>query len=228
MTAPPFTVKYTPETAAAAPDGRLFSPSFSRNFEPITDALRPLLEGRGGALLEIGSGTGQHVAHWAAAFPGLTWVPSDIHPEHHASIAAWARVLAPPNLAAPLHLDAGGDWAGTAQVRALGPLAAVIAVNVIHIAPWPVAEGIVAGAARALAQGGDSGGALVFYGPFRRAGQHTAPSNAAFDAALRAENRDWGVRDLDEVAMLAGEAGFGPARVVEMPANNLLAAFPRA
>ncbi len=96
-------------------------------------------------------------------------------------------------------------------------------MNVIHITPWDVAEGIVAGAGRALAPGGH----LVLYGPFRRGGAHTADSNAHFDAALRAENPDWGVRDVDEVAALADAAGLGPPRITEMPANNLLVAFPR-
>lgn len=224
MTSGPHIVTYSPATVGAAPDGRLFSPSFERNFAPITAALGPLLEGLEGSVLEIGSGTGQHIAHWARAFPGLGWVPSDIQDAHHASIAAWRRELGPPNLAPPIRLDAAGAWDTEAEVRALGPLAAVLALNVIHIAPWAVAEGIVAGAGRALA----AGGALVFYGPFRRAGAHTADSNAAFDAALRAENPDWGVRDLDEIAALAAAAGLGPARVTEMPSNNLLAAFLRA
>lgn len=219
--------KYTARSVESAPDGRLFSPSFERNFEPMTAALRPLLEGRTGSVIEIGSGTGQHIVHWAREFPGLTWVPSDIQPEHHASIEAWGRHLKPPNLAVPLFLDAGADWAGTDDVRALGPLAGVVALNVIHIAPWAVAEGIVAGAARALARGDDTRAALVFYGPFRRGGAHTAESNAAFDAALRAENPDWGVRDVDDVAALATAAGLGPPRVAEMPANNLVVAFRR-
>lgn len=222
MTSKPFTAKYTAANADAAPDGRLFAPSFERNRHPITEGLRSCLRGRRGTVLEIGSGTGQHIAHWAGEFPGLAWVPTDIHPEHHASIAAWARALEAPNLAEPAFLDAAGDW--SAEVEGLGPLAAVIAVNVIHIAPWTVAEGIVAGAARSLAPGG----ALVFYGPFRRGGRHTAESNAAFDAALRTENPEWGVRDLDEVERLADAAGLGRARVTEMPANNLLAAFLKA
>ena len=216
--------KYTAAEVDSAPDGRLFSPSFERNWPPITEALRPLFAGRGGTVLEIGSGTGQHIAHWAGEFPDLAWLPSDIHPEHHASIAAWGRALGAANLAAPVFLDASGDWAAADEVLERAPLAAVIAVNVIHIAPWAVAEGIVSGAARALAPEG----VLVLYGPFRRGGRHTAESNAAFDASLRAANPDWGVRDLDEVAAAARAAGFGPPGVTEMPANNLLAAFPRA
>ena len=213
--------KYTAAEVDSAPDGRLFSPSFERNWPPITEALRPLLAGRGGTVLEIGSGTGQHIAYWAGEFPDLTWLPSDIHPEHDASIAAWGRALGAANLAAPVFLDASRDWASAEEVRPRAPLAAVIAVNVIHIAPWAVAEGIVAGAARTLAPGG----ALVLYGPFRRGGRHTAESNAAFDTSLRAANPDWGVRDLDEVEALAGAAGLRRPRVTEMPANNLLAAF---
>ncbi len=223
MTGPSFSPRYSAETVPSEPDGRLHSPSFARNWSPITGALRPLIEGREGAVLELGSGTGQHIAHWAAEFPALAWVPSDIHPEHHASTAAWGRAVGAGNLAAPLELDASGPWAEDARVEALGPLVAVVALNVIHITPWAVAEGIAAGAGRALARGGH----LVLYGPFRRGGAHTAPSNAEFDAALRAENPGWGVRDLDDVAALAEAAGLGPAIVHEMPANNLLVAFAR-
>ncbi len=204
-------------------DGRLRSPSFERNFAPIRDALRPYLDGWDGTVLEIGSGTGQHIAHWAGEFPGLDWVPSDIHPRHHASIAAWGATLGCANLAEPLFLDAAADWAGEPQVQALGELTAVLSCNVIHIAPWAVAEGIVRGAARVLAPGA----ALILYGPFKQGGRHTGAGNASFDASLRAENPGWGVRDLDEVAALAAAAGLGPARITRMPSNNLAVAFAR-
>ncbi len=214
---------YSPKSVASASDGRLFVPSYERNYQPIRDALGPMLAGRRGTVLEIGSGSGQHIASLAADFPDLAWVPSDIFPEHMASIAAWRAASGAANLAAPIRLDGATDWAAEPAVVALGPLAAVLAVNVIHIAPWAVVGGIVAGAARVLGPGGF----LTFYGPFRRGGRHTAPSNAAFDSALRADNPAWGVRDLDEVGRLAGEAGFGAPKVTEMPANNLLVAFPR-
>jgi hypothetical protein len=108
-------------------------------------------------------------------------------------------------------------------VQALGELTAVLSCNVIHIAPWAVAEGIVRGAARVLAPGA----ALILYGPFKQGGRHTGAGNASFDASLRAENPGWGVRDLDEVAALAAAAGLGPARITRMPSNNLAVAFAR-
>jgi SAM-dependent methyltransferase len=221
VTAPRHIARYSPDNTVIEADGRLRSPSFERNFAPIRDGLRPYLDGRTGAVLEIGSGTGQHIAHWAGEFPGLDWVPSDIHPQHHASIAAWGAAVGGANLAEPLFLDAATDWADDPVVRALGEVAAVLSCNVVHIAPWAVAEGIVRGAARRLAPGGS----LMLYGPFSEGGRHTGAGNASFDASLRAENPDWGVRDLDEVAALAAAAGFGPARITRMPSNNLLVAF---
>jgi SAM-dependent methyltransferase len=223
VTAPRHIARYSPENTASEGDGRLRSPSFGRNFTPIRDALRSILVDREGTVLEIGSGTGQHIAHWAGEFPGLRWAPSDIHTAHHASIAAWGAALGCANLAEPLFLDAATDWAGEPPVRALGKLTAVLSCNVIHIAPWAVARGLVRGAARVLAPGAP----LILYGPFKEGGRHTGAGNAGFDDNLRAENPDWGVRDLDEVSALAVEAGFGPARVTRMPANNLLAAFAR-
>lgn len=221
--APRHIARYTPENVASAPGGRLFSPSFSRNFEPIRQALGRWLDGRTGTVLEVASGTGQHVAHLALAFPRLRWVPSDIYPEHHASISAWGRETGAANLAAPIFVDAAADWPADPAVAALGPLAAVFASNLLHIAPWPVAEGLVNGAAAALAPGG----MLILYGPFRRGDAPLGPGNAEFDAGLRAENPDWGLRDIEVVSRLAGGAGLGPAELVEMPANNLVAGFVR-
>ena len=195
-------------------DPRLHAPATLRNRGPILDALRPRLPPRG-LVLEVASGTGEHAAHLAAALPHLLFQPTDPDPAHRASIAAWTGEL--PNVRPPLALDASApDW----PVR---HAEAVLCVNLIHIAPWAATEGLLSGAARVLPPGGP----LVLYGPFKRDGRHTAPSNAAFDAELRARDPAWGVRDLGDVARLAGAAGFGMAEVVPMPANNLTVMFRR-
>ncbi len=190
---------------------RQVAPAAARNRDPILAVLRGVLPAAG-TVLEVASGTGEHTAHFAAALPGLTFQPSDPDPSRRASIDAWCAGL--PNVRKALALDATDSaWPGS--------LAAVLCFNMIHIAPWAAAEGLVRGAGAALGQGG----LLVLYGPFRRNGAHTAPSNAAFDADLRARNPAWGVRDLEAVAALAAGAGLAPPAVTEMPANNLTVIF---
>jgi len=198
-------------------DPRRFAPSAARNRGPIVEALRPHLPARG-LLLEVASGSGEHAVALAQAFSGLTIQPSDPDAGARASIDAWnaAEGLAGRVLPALAFDAASPDW----------PVAhadAVLCINMIHIAPWRAAQGLVAGAARLV----PPGGVLALYGPYRRGGVHTAPSNAAFDADLRARNAEWGVRDLDEVAALAAATGFGPPQVTEMPANNLTVVFVR-
>ena len=194
---------------------RLSSPAAERNKAPLAEALRPHLPERG-TVLEIASGTGQHVAHLAATYPGLDFQPSDADEALHASIAAWSAGL--DNVAPPLVLDVRTfPW----------PLAradVVLCVNMIHIAPWAAGAALIEGAAAILAPGG----VLALYGPFRVAGRHTAPSNEAFDLDLRRRNPAWGVRDLETVSALAAQKGFGPPEIVEMPANNLSVVFRRS
>lgn len=199
-------------------DARRYAPAAARNREPILAALRGRLPAAG-LLLEVASGSGEHAVHLAAAFPALAIQPSDPDPDARASIAAWAAETGLANIRPPLALDAAAaaGW----------PLAhadAVLCINMIHIAPWAAAEGLLRGAARIL----QPGAPLVLYGPFRRGGAHTAPSNEAFDASLRAQDPRWGVRDLEEVAELAATQGFGAPEVVPMPANNLTVVFLRA
>lgn len=207
------------------PDGRLDAPAFHSNCEPIWSVLGQFLHGRFGDVLEVGSGTGQHAAAFAARTPGIVWWPSDYHAAHLASIAAWQRYAKLSNLRPPMRLDlADPGWEMRhAERPAPGKLLAILCANVLHIAPWSVAEGLSAGAARYL----QADGRLFVYGPFMRAGAHTAPSNAAFDASLHAENAEWGVRDVEDVRALAASNNLALAEVVDMPANNLILIFER-
>lgn len=203
-----------------ADDGRLLAPSAVRNGPPLVAALARWFAGRTGPVLEIGSGTGQHAAAFRLAFPDLHWIASDPAPENRASIRAWARFSGLPETE-PLDLDAAGDWPARPEIEAHGPLTAVVSMNVIHISPFAVAQGIVRGAGRALGPGG----LLVFYGPFRENGRHTGDGNARFDAGLRARDPAWGIRDTAEIGALADAAGLSFAAFEVMPANNRLLVF---
>lgn len=206
-------------------DARCRAPAAARNRGPILDVLQLVLPPRG-SVLEIASGTGEHVVHFAQHLPSLEFQPSDPDPLARASIDAWVREQRLENVrpAIALHADAA-EW----------PVAgadAVVCINMIHIAPWPAAEGLVRGAARVLAarppaasSAGAAGGVLFLYGPFRRRGHATAAGNEAFDAELRRRNPAWGLRDLDAVTALAQTAGFSAPVVHAMPANNLSVVF---
>lgn len=199
-----------------SPHPRRTAPAAARNRDPILAVLRRHLP-PSGLVLEVASGSGEHAIHFAAALPGLTFQPSDPDLAARVSIAAWAAEAALANLRPALLLDAAAPaWPITAAD-------AVVCINMIHIAPWAAAQGLVRGAAAIL----PSGAPLLLYGPFRQGGAHTAPTNAAFDADLRARNPQWGVRDLEEVAALAAGHGFGAPVVAAMPANNLTVAFRR-
>ena len=195
-------------------EARLSAPAAERNKEPILAVLRRVLPARG-TVLTIAEGTGQHVAHFAAALPALRWHPSDPDARSRASIAAWTAGLG--NVAAPLDLDV------TVAPWPLAAADAVTCINMIHIAPWRATEALMKGAAALL----PPVGVLFLYGPYRRDGRHTAPSNEAFDADLRARNAEWGVRDLEAVTAQATRHGFAPREVVAMPANNFSVAFAK-
>ncbi len=216
------TARYVTKAGSDAADPRLTSPVFERNCPPMIAALTPLFEGRSGPVLEIGAGTGQHAAAFAAAFPALTWWASDPVAAHRASIAAWSAASGAA-VQGPLDLDAAGDWAARADIAALGPLTAIVSMNVIHIAPIAAAEGIFHGAAKALGEDG----LLMFYGPFTENGRHISESNAAFDAGLRADDPSWGVRDVEALAAFAAPLGLARHALLEMPANNRLLVFRR-
>jgi SAM-dependent methyltransferase len=192
------------------------APAAARNREPILRVLRDWLP-PSALVLEIGSGTGEHAVWFCRALQALTWQPTDQDPEALKSIAAWRETAGLANLLPPLPLDASAETWPVAQADV------VVAINIVHIAPWTTAQGLIAGAARVLA----SGGLLFLYGPFRERGVHTAASNATFDADLRARNPSWGVRDLEEITVLAGGHGFEAPKKIAMPANNLSVVFRR-
>jgi len=166
-----------------------------------------------GSVLEVGSGSGQHVALFAAALPGLRWLPSDPDPAARRSIVAWTRAAAVDNVAPPEGLDVARDPADAWP----GPLVATLAINLLHISPWAVTLALLEGAGRALLPAG----LLFLYGPFMQGGAHTSASNQAFDRLLRDHDPAWGVRDLDQVAASAARAGLRLERSVALPANNL-------
>ena len=200
---------------------RLFSPSAARNRDAIRDVFVRTMPSRG-RILEIGSGTGEHVVHLAAALPECVFQPSDPDDASRASIAAWIAHAGLSNAASPLAIDVtASDWENAAP-RSVD---AVFSINMIHIAPFTASVGLFGGAARLLARGAR----LFLYGPFARDGAHTAPSNAAFDQSLKARDPGWGVRDLDrEIIPLARQSGFRHIEIVAMPANNLSVIFERA
>jgi SAM-dependent methyltransferase len=192
------------------------TPAAERNKGPILGVLQRVLPPTGLAL-EIASGTGQHVVHFAKALPRWTWQPSEPEPQMRDSIAAWVAETGVTNVLAPLDLDVS---------RAEWPVEradAVVCINMIHISPWRATEHLLAGCERLLGPGG----ILFLYGPYRRFGRHTAPSNEVFDESLRQRNPQWGVRDLETVEETANQHGFALSEVVEMPANNLSLVFVR-
>lgn len=217
-----FVVQFGQDGRPVEPDGRLDAAAFHRNHQAIWAVLEEFLAGKSGEVLEAGSGTGQHVVHFARHMPDITWWPSDLNDAHLNSIAAWTTFSKVANIRPPLRIDlTATDWFAASD--APGKLLAIFCANVIHIAPWRVAEGLFAGAARYLREDG----ALFLYGPFKREGKHTAISNAVFDTSLRARDAEWGVRDVGDVERLAASHGLALRDIVPMPANNLILEFRR-
>jgi SAM-dependent methyltransferase len=221
-----YVVEFGKDGRPIEPDGRLDAPAFHRNHQPIWAILQEFLDGKSGDVVEAGSGTGQHVVDFARRSPDVTWWPSDVNEAHLKSIAAWRAHAQLANVRPPLRIDLSDPAWCPEMHNGSGPgqLLAVLSANVIHIAPWRVAEGLVAGAARYLR----ADGRLFLYGPFKRDGKHTALSNAVFDTSLRDNNPEWGVRDIAAVRALAESVGLSLVEIVEMPANNLVLTFARS
>ena len=221
-----YVVEFGKDGRPVEPDGRLDAAAFHRNHAPIWAVLAKFLTGKSGDVLEAGSGTGQHVVHFAGLTPDITWWPSDLNAAHLKSIAAWRAHSGLSNIQSPQPIDLADPVWPLPTHDGSGPasLLAVFCANVIHIAPWRVAEGLFAGAARYLRPDGR----LFLYGPFKRDGKHTALSNAIFDTSLRDRDAEWGVRDIADVQKLADRVGLALVETVPMPANNMILIFARS
>ena len=185
-----------------------FSPAAERNKEVILSVLRDALPGTGD-VLEIASGTGQHVLHFAEALPNLRWLPSEPDESYRVPLRNIIEQAGLSNLAPPTDLNVLAAWPDIT-------VNAVIVANLLHISPLATVQGLLAGAAKVLV----ANGILHIYGPFKVAGEFTSPSNEAFDASLRARNELWGIRDLEEVTLVAIEQGLQCISIKPMPANN--------
>jgi hypothetical protein len=200
----------------ASAEAKRFAPATVRNREAIRAVLADILP-TSGTVLEIASGTGEHIVHFAEAFPHLRWQPSDYDEAGLASIAAWAGESGLANILPPVQIDATApDWP-------LEATDAVLCINMVHIAPWAATKGLFAGAARLLSPKCP----LFLYGPYHEADRPTAESNQAFDRSLKERDPDWGLRLLDDVEAVANYHGFALANRISMPANNLSLEFRR-
>jgi hypothetical protein len=197
-------------------DRRQYAPATLRNRDFILDVLRDVLPTTG-VILEIASGSGEHVIHFARNFPSLVFQPSDPEPDALLSVAAWVKAANVTNARPPIVLDASqSSWP-------ISSADGIICINMVHISPWEATVGLIRGAAAVLPPGTP----LYLYGPYKRKGFTTPPSNEAFDRNLRDRNPTWGLRDLEAVAAIAQSVGFSVPAVTEMPANNLSVVFRR-
>ena len=197
-------------------DPRHYHAHVARNRQPILDVLKRMLP-CASLVLEIASGSGEHAVFFAQNLPSLRWQPTDVDDGALASIAAHRAAAPLQNLLEPLRLDV------TAARWPIERADALVCNNMIHIAPWRVTEGLIAGASRIL----EAGGILYLYGPYRVDGRHTAKSNQDFEAWLKQQNPEWGIRDLADVTALARRHRLNQTEIVAMPANNLSVTFRR-
>ena len=202
-------------------DQRKFAPATQRNREPILELLLQILP-QHGTILEIASGTGEHATFFSYHLAPRQWLPSDPNPELRASISAWTEFFPCEAMQPPLDLDASSPiWPVEKEIIPQPPISAIVNINMIHISPWSACLGLMAGAGRIL----QPGGILYLYGPYKQNGEHTAPSNAAFDESLQAQNPDWGVRNLEDVIKAAAVENLTLQETHAMPANNLSLIF---
>ncbi|MEA5515706.1 class I SAM-dependent methyltransferase [Nodularia sp. UHCC 0506] len=204
-------------------DARQYAPATERNRQPILKVLLQVLP-TSGTILEVASGTGEHAVFFAPRLSPRRWLPTEQNPLLRASVRAWAEECPSDHLYPPLELDASAPiWALEQGVLLDSPIVAIVNINMIHISPWSACLGLMAGAGRIL----PPGGILYLYGPFKQKGEHTAPSNAAFDQSLTERNPEWGVRNLEDVIAAASNQNLTFKEIYQMPANNLSVVFQR-
>ena len=198
-------------------DELLHSPATERNKKPILEVLRHILPSTG-LVLEIASGTGQHVVHFARELPNLFWQPTDPDEASRATIVARLRAANLDNVKEPMALDVlSTHWPVNLSD-------AILCINMIHISPWAATEALFLKAKHVLS----SAGVLYLYGPYRQSGRHTEASNESFDTSLRSHNSEWGIRNLEDVTRIAELQGFVLETTKDMPANNLSVIFRNA
>lgn len=199
-------------------DARQYAPATQRNREPILKVLAKILPVDSN-VLEIASGTGEHGVFFAKQLKLNSWIPSDPNPESRTSIIAWKNFCGVDNLDLPLPINViESEWPKHLEGKTID---ALVNINMIHISPWSACLGLISGASKLLSVEG----ILYLYGPFKRDGKHTAPSNASFDISLRDRNPEWGIRDLEQVIEVATAVGLKLQNVIEMPANNFSVVF---
>lgn len=193
-------------------------PAAERNKQPILDRLLEIVPQTGKVWLEVAAATGQHALHIAPHFPGYAYVPTDYDEKHLATLIKRRLVAGLGNLKPPLRLDV------TEEVWPVSRADVIYNANMMHIAPFAVAQGLFRGAGRLL----ERGGLLLTYGPYKFDGAHTSESNERFDASLRERDPSWGVRDVAELRLLAEAAGFTCREPIPMPANNFLLVWDKS
>lgn len=208
-------------------DNRQYAPATQRNREPILEVLQRVLPATG-TVLEVASGTGEHAVFFAPRLTGRKWLPTDVNSQSLVSILAWLAKEPSNNIYSPFQLDVCATvWpievSGQPESVYRDEITAIVSINMIHIAPKAACLGLMAGASRIL----PPGGILYLYGPFKQEGQHTEPSNAAFDEMLQQQNPQWGVRDLNDVIAAALRQHLRWRETIPMPANNLSVVFQR-
>ena len=202
---------------------QLFFPATLRNRYPIREVFSEILP-KEGTILEVGSGSGEHAVFFQKSFPNILWQSSDINYSHLKSISAWIRAVGLENqMVKPINIDISKkNWEIDREIKV--NLKAIVAINVLHISSYHCTTILIEESSRLL----KNGGSLIMYGPFKRDGLHTSISNQIFDKQLKSEKKEWGVRDISDIKVIAEKNGFSEYKIFNMPANNHILTYKKA